>query len=366
MKFLVLVVALVGAGPALGNSFEDAVCRSTTTAVAQMEAPKKLCLSFVRALHKLPEATADEARAFLTPENVALMAVMTATWVGTQGVPIVGQAVDAALLALGVTLLAMQSAALVDSVWRYVNLATSARSHVELDKAADHLAGAISAAGLNVVAFILTKRTLGKGMPPSVKPSPRLATARGPATSWAVVDGAQPSVWAPAVAMAGLPPSPHGGAEDDKPQKVVDQESFSQWIERSERRPVRGTQDAYEYQRVQAGPEEVLAKGGGEQIWADGQRRSSARLVETKYVDVPEKSPFIDGSKCHEKVRHRIQQEVAAEFKRYAAVIKDPSTPAVALEVVVNDARAVPFFESLLKRFNIPGEVIVRPRGELP
>jgi hypothetical protein len=326
-----------------------------------METPEKLCLSFARALHKLPEATADEARLFLTPENVALMAVMTAAWIGTQGIPIVGQAVDAALLALGVTMLAMQSVALVDSVWRYVNHASTASSHAELDSAADHLARAISAAGLNVVAFILTKRTLGKGMPPSVKPSPRLATARGPAVSPGVAEGAQPSVWAPALAMAGLPPAPRPGSGDDKPQKVVDQDSFSQWIERSERRPVRGTQDAYKYQQIHAGPEEVLAKGGGEQIWADGSRKSSARLVEAKYVDAPEKSPFIQGSKCNEKIRLRIQQEVAAEFKRYAAVIKDPNTPAVALEVVVNDARAAPFFESLLKTFSIPGEVIVKP-----
>jgi hypothetical protein len=46
---------------------------------------------------------------------------------------------------------------------------------------------------------------------------------------------------------------------------------------------------------------------------------------------------------------------------RYAAVIKDPDTPVMGLEVIVNDGRAVPFFEALLRQFGIPGEVVVRP-----
>lgn len=74
-----------------------------------------------------------------------------------------------------------------------------------------------------------------------------------------------------------------------------------------------------------------------------------------------ERSPFIPGSKCDDGIRLAIQKGVIEVFERYAAVIKDPDTPAIALEVIVNDGRAVPFFESLLQRFSIPGEVIVRP-----
>jgi len=32
-----------------------------------------------------------------------------------------------------------------------------------------------------------------------------------------------------------------------------------------------------------------------------------------------------------------------------------------ALEVIVNEIKAAPYFEALLRRFNIPGEVVVRP-----
>ena len=49
------------------------------------------------------------------------------------------------------------------------------------------------------------------------------------------------------------------------------------------------------------------------------------------------------------------------EFRRYAAVVADPKTPAASLEVTVNDAQAKPYFEALLKQFSIPGKVVVKP-----
>jgi hypothetical protein len=56
-----------------------------------------------------------------------------------------------------------------------------------------------------------------------------------------------------------------------------------------------------------------------------------------------------------------IQEEVAEEFSRYAVIINDPYSPVVALEVVLNESRAAPFFRALMQRFGIPGEVLVRP-----
>jgi hypothetical protein len=87
----------------------------------------------------------------------------------------------------------------------------------------------------------------------------------------------------------------------------------------------------------------------------------SARLVEVKHIGATDNSPFVPTSKCDDYVRSMIQEEVAEEFSRYAAVINDPQSPAVALEVVINESRAAPFFESLLRRYEIPGEVLVRP-----
>jgi hypothetical protein len=360
MRLLTLLFAFLAAAPASANSIEDALCSADSVPVAQMASSEKLCRSFVRAIQKLPQATTDEAHAFLTPENITLMAGMTAAWLGTQGIPIVGQVVDAALLALGVTLLAAQSAALVDSLWRYADRSRTAHSHADLDTAADHLAKAIATVGLNVVTFILTKQTLGKvGPPPRGTPQLRPSTAQGP--SVAAIDSATPSAMAPALAMAGAPPPSRLEPGVSSSRKTLDLEAFARWIQRSTRRPVHDTREAHRYQAAHAGPEEILVQGGGTQIWADGPRMDKARLVEAKYVETPEKSPFIDGSTCNEKVRLRIRQEVTAEFQRYAAVIADPATPAVALEVIINDARATPFFEALLRNLNIPGEVIIKP-----
>jgi len=108
MRTLARLFILLLATPVSANSIE------------QMASSEKFCLSFARALHELPRASAEEARALLSPESLALslalMVAMTGTWVGTQGIPVVRQAVDATLLTLGVILLTAQSAALADAL----------------------------------------------------------------------------------------------------------------------------------------------------------------------------------------------------------------------------------------------------------
>jgi hypothetical protein len=80
-----------------------------------------------------------------------------------------------------------------------------------------------------------------------------------------------------------------------------------------------------------AGPVERLLKASsGETVWADGIREADCRILRD-------------------------------QFSRYAAIIRDPKSPAIALEVITNDPKAVPFFESLLRELKIPGEVVVRP-----
>jgi predicted nucleotide-binding protein (sugar kinase/HSP70/actin superfamily) len=54
-----------------------------------------------------------------------------------------------------------------------------------------------------------------------------------------------------------------------------------------------------------------------------------------------------------------IREKEFHQFSRYAAVLKDPTTPAVGLEIILNDARAVPFFESLMRELGIPGRIAV-------
>jgi len=143
--------------------------------------------------------------------------------------------------------------------------------------------------------------------------------------------------------------------------KRVNQREFSRWIRNSERRPARSSREFYRYQQEQAGTEEILVRGGGKEIWTDGVRMETARLVEVKFISSPETSPFILDSQCPPYVRDFVHADINDEFRRYAAIISDTNTPAVALEVIVNDARAVPYFEGLLRSWGIPGEILVRP-----
>ncbi|HZI04160.1 MAG TPA: restriction endonuclease fold toxin-2 domain-containing protein [Archangium sp.] len=335
-----------------------------------MEKPEKLCRTFVRAMGRMPGAAMTEVQAMLSPESVALMGTMTTVWLGSQGIPVLGQAVDVALLSLGVMMAAAQTATVKDALWHYVNSATQARDEVGLDTAATHLARAVATVGVSVVTFILMKKVSGNVQkrpgprePPSPLPEP-LPVAAGGRVGNAV--GTSPGVVpgtgvAPAFAAAGGRSAGGGTPTEGVKPKKVNLNAFKAWLGKVKRRPAREGSEAYKYQRKHAGPEELEVSGGGEQVWADGARVEQARLLEVKHIGDAERSPFIAGSKCAEKARTMILNALMDEFARYAAVIKDPNTPAVGLEVIVNDSRAVPLFEHLMKIFSIPGEVVVRP-----
>lgn len=180
MRNFFLCLILWFAVPAWANSLEETMCSRAPDSVAELASSQKLCHSFVMALQKVPGAMTAEVLALLTPENLAVMGTLTSVWIGSQGIPAVGQAVDAALLTLGVILLASQAAELSKALWEYARRSVGAQTQNDLEAAADHLAHAISVAGVNVVALVLTKKVAGrvKRSPPANHP-PRLATSSG-------------------------------------------------------------------------------------------------------------------------------------------------------------------------------------------
>jgi hypothetical protein len=145
-----------------------------------------------------------------------------------------------------------------------------------------------------------------------------------------------------------------------RPPKVPDPKRFAEWVNRAPTRPpLQPDKDFSKYQVKLAGPlEKLLTASSGEKVWADGVREADCRLLETKLVGPPENSPFVN---VENQIQQGIRNQVREEFARYAAVIRDPASPAIALEVITNEPRAVPFFESLLQEMGIPGEVVVRP-----
>ena len=132
------------------------------------------------------------------------------------------------------------------------------------------------------------------------------------------------------------------------------------WASSFPRRPTPSYSSNYQYQIRHAGLEEIQVRGGGEEIWVDGIRAEDGFLLEAKFIDKPERSPFVSGSQIPDFIRQRIIVRVEDEFYRYGAVINDPNTPVRGLEVITNEPRAVPLFQELLNRFNVPGRVALR------
>ncbi|MFI6104509.1 restriction endonuclease fold toxin-2 domain-containing protein [Streptomyces sp. NPDC051310] len=115
------------------------------------------------------------------------------------------------------------------------------------------------------------------------------------------------------------------------------------------------------YQRRHAGDTEYQVEGGGEKVWADGFDSNTGDLIDAKFVDNPDRSPFIKDSKAPDFIRQKVDDEIDDEFRRYAAVIKDKNTPVSTLRIVTNDPRAVQYFQEKLRKYGIPGQVDVKP-----
>jgi len=215
-----------------------------------------------------------------------------------------------------------------------------------------------------VVAFVLTKRALGKARPPPPATGPRLSTPQGslsPSASLSVAESATLSPAAAATAVLSQATGQGGGETPASQGKTPEPKKFEEWLAGAARTPVRGESPATRYQVKQAGPDERTVSGGGSTVRADGARTSEALLLEVKHVESPSTSPYVPSSGCSEYVRLKVREELMNQFSRYAAVIRDPATPAVGLEVITNEARAVPYFEALMKEAGVPGRITLSP-----
>jgi hypothetical protein len=330
-----------------------------------MAGGEKLCRASVRSSAALPAASAAELKALLTPENLATMAALTSVWLGTQGVPLVGEAVDATLLTLGVALVAVQAGEVSKALWTFANRALTARTDADLNTAASSLAWAVSKVGVTVVAFVLTKKMASQVARNRVPPSePPPVTLQGDVFSEVATTVAQANTTAPAAASSGVLAQGMGrpsSGEQAPALKEVDPQAFTEWIAKAPKTPVRDNSPAARYQLEQAGAEELTVSGGGKVVRADGARVSDAHLLEVKHVDKPATSPYVPGSKCSDDVREIVRLELFGQLQRYAAVIADSATPAVALEIIPNEARAVAYLEALMRQARVPGKVVVRP-----
>ncbi len=133
--------------------------------------------------------------------------------------------------------------------------------------------------------------------------------------------------------------------------------AIAEWVSHFPKRPTPSYSPNYQYQIKYAGTEEILVQGGGQKIWADGIQLEKSFLLECKFITKLNKSPFVSGSQIPDFIRDDIIADVKDEFFRYAAVINDPHTPVIGLEVIINEPKALPFFQD--NQYQIPGHVVV-------
>jgi hypothetical protein len=170
--------------------------------------------------------------------------------------------------------------------------------------------------------------------------------------------------------------APPGGASPTRPSGRVEEGdavgmrtggppppgSVEPWLKGQKPIPERARADWADYQRRVCGNDKYsLPDGPGEVIDADGIRPSTGTVLESKFVGDPATTPYRINSGLPEHVRDSINAKTVDEFRRYAGVFRSGRTPLRELEVITNHPVAVPYLEGLMRRFGIPGRVVVRP-----
>lgn len=149
-----------------------------------------------------------------------------------------------------------------------------------------------------------------------------------------------------------LQPSPTPKACD--PQRVM------QWMAQFQPRPLAANANWQRYQIRVAGPNEYPVVHNGISITADGIRTSDCSFLESKYVSNPRYSAYVPGTiHGREDYVAGVHSQTLDLISRYSAIVNDPSSPIVRLEIITNHDEARPFFAHLLG--GTPGAVVIIP-----
>jgi hypothetical protein len=127
---------------------------TASTNIAQLALRDKLKLTFEKTLPKLPAAAAEQFKALLDPEALAIVAGIVILWAGLHFTGI-GEIADVILIVTAwatVGAVAWQAGNQLMAFARGVN---GAKSDADLDEAADHLARAISMIGIQALLTLL-------------------------------------------------------------------------------------------------------------------------------------------------------------------------------------------------------------------
>ncbi|MFJ9392874.1 restriction endonuclease fold toxin-2 domain-containing protein, partial [Nocardioides sp. NPDC101246] len=127
-----------------------------------------------------------------------------------------------------------------------------------------------------------------------------------------------------------------------------------QWVVRlisdpSNVKPENREGPAYDFQRKHAGPNNVVLRGGGSEINADGLVEDPDKVVtiEAKYVNRPGASNAVNEGRIPAFMKEKIEREFKSEMIRYGRVMNDPSNPIDRLRITVSTAAAGEYWGKL-------------------
>jgi hypothetical protein len=132
-----------------------------------------------RTVSKLPSSMRGEFEALLSPGNLAIMAGTLVVWVGSHAFG-VGEIADIVLLVGGVFFLGMAVFDVAEELGDFLVLTADADNEKDLDKAASHLARAISIMGVVAFVALLAKVARGRGGAASEASAESVTTAKSP------------------------------------------------------------------------------------------------------------------------------------------------------------------------------------------
>jgi hypothetical protein len=138
---------------------------------------------------------------------------------------------------------------------------------------------------------------------------------------------------------------------------------YKQWFDNLPKESARTNTDADIYQIIHAGEKERVVSGSGVKFKADGI--ADKNILEAKFVGNSARSPYIENSKFPAFLREVTDKKTRSEFERMSKILQDGKNPLTKVRVITNDEKAVPYFQKLMREYNVPGEVILRKEKDI-
>lgn len=332
----------------------------------------KLKFAVQQAMARLPNDVAARLEGMLSPENLAALATVVAIW-GVSQFFGVGEVADAVLIGIGLVTLGTDAIDVGVDLGKFAVGVVNAGSASDLNTAGEHLANAISTAGVDAAMALLFHKA-SKSLPErSPLITREFVTPEGIVIRVPTGDVphsptlARMSLDAEVTPDTVLSQAARGEVVAREPALAKDPAALNRavdaqvqaWLDDARSFPTPGNSAADLYEIKHTGPLNFEVLGGGEKALIDGA--AGTDVLEAKFVANPNSSPYVPGSDIDPKFRPVLEAKTDNQFRRLAAIVTDPTTPVGALEVITNDERAVPYFESLMLKYHIPGRVVVRP-----